>query len=164
MKVSLYVKCQPKNNVQYFGKTTKTNVHAYPGSGVVWKDMHKKYDIKDVDTMIIGEFEVGDPMLVDYALGFSAANGIVESKTWANLVPEDGLDGGPRNFGNQHAKGHKHSEDAIAKISEASRNQQWTQARKDNISKAKMGHTVSSDTRDKISKKDYWTKTCYYCW
>jgi len=149
--VSLYIKCQPKNNVQYFGKTIN-DPYLYSGSGVVWKDMHKKHNIKDVVTMVVGQFDENDPMLVEYALGFSAANGIVDSKAWANLVPEDGLDGGPRKYGNQHAKGYKHTQEALDKIAEASRNHVWSQERKDSISKAKMGHSVSKETRDKLSK------------
>jgi len=91
--ISLYVKIQPKNNLQYFGKTS-SNPFVYKGSGKVWTDSHKKYLWADVQTMVIAKFEHDDPMLVDFALGFSAANDIVLDKGWANLRPENGLDGG----------------------------------------------------------------------
>jgi len=91
--IYLYVKLQPANGVQYFGKT-KNDPFKYRGSGKVWKDIHKKYMWEDVQTIIIGQFLKDDPMLVEFALGFSAANDIVMSKQWANLRPENGLDGG----------------------------------------------------------------------
>jgi len=152
MKVSLYVKCQPKNGVQYFGKTISENVCSYSGSGVVWKDIHKKYNIKDVETMIVGEFDENDPMLVEYALGFSAANNIVESNEWANLMVENGLDGGPRNFGNKHAKGYKHTNEAKEKITNAGK-RPCSDITKDKIGKANKGNFHSDETKKLISKR-----------
>ncbi len=97
-KIKLYIKCQTKNNIQYFGKTIQ-EPFKYKGSGKVWKDIHKKYSYNDVATMVLAEYSEDDPMLIEYALGFSAANNIVVSSTWANLIPEDGKGGGPRMYG-----------------------------------------------------------------
>jgi len=79
--------------MQYFGKTGN-DPFSYKGSGKYWKrhlSTHGDY----VNTIIIGYFEESDRMLVDYALGFSAANNIVLSQQWANLQAENGLDGNP---------------------------------------------------------------------
>ena len=92
-KVKLYVKYHPISNIQYFGKTIQENVKRYRGSGTRWNNILEKYGHNNVQTMIVGEFDEDDPCLVDFALGFSAANDIVNSEWWANLTIETGLDG-----------------------------------------------------------------------
>ncbi len=88
-------------------------------------------------------------MLVDYALGFSAANGIVESNEWANLIPETGL-------GGTWVKGMVHSKESIAKSqatkkanggSSGERNPRW-------------GVTLEEETKNQISEslKEYYSE------
>ncbi len=86
--VKLYVKCHNVTNLQYFGRTIKEDVEKYKGSGVYWGNHLNKHGC-DISNFIVGEFEENDPYLVEFALGFSAANNIVASDEWANLIVED---------------------------------------------------------------------------
>ncbi len=86
----LYIKTSDRG-LQYFGKTIK-DPHKYKGSGNHWVNHLKKHN-PEVQTMVTGEYEDNDPMLIEHALGFSAANDIVLSQDWANIIPEHGLDG-----------------------------------------------------------------------
>jgi len=79
--------------VKYFGKTTMPNAHSYPGSGVIWKKRIKKYGKKNIKTLWVSEWFYDAESLVEFALKFSEDNNIVESKEWANYIPENGLDG-----------------------------------------------------------------------
>jgi len=92
MKIKLYIKIHNKTGLQYFGKT-KNSLEKYHGSGKYWSRYLKKHG-NDVTTICVGEFEENDPMLIEFSLGFSASNDIVNSEKWANLKPENGLDGG----------------------------------------------------------------------
>lgn len=94
----LYVKTHNITGLKYFGKTTKSNPHAYKGSGDYWLK-HLKIHGKDISTEIIGLFEDKDEC-VKAALKFSEDNNIVNAlnedgkKVWANQIIENGLDGG----------------------------------------------------------------------
>jgi hypothetical protein len=96
MKIKLYVKCHKQTGLQYFGKTIR-EVEDYNGSGVYWNRHLDKHGV-ELYSMTIGEFDENDPMLIEFALGFSAANDIVLSKDWANLKPESGIDGGDSGY------------------------------------------------------------------
>lgn len=87
----LYVKCHNKTGLKYFGKTTK-DPYTYAGSGKHWK-RHIKLHGNDVRTEWAQLFQ-DKSALMEFALKFSAEHNIVESKDWANLQPENGLDGG----------------------------------------------------------------------
>ena len=87
----LYIKQHNQTGLKYFGKTTG-NPLKYKGSGVHWIRHIKKHG-NDVTTIWCQLFTEKE-LLVEYALTFSNENNIVESKEWANLIPESGLDGG----------------------------------------------------------------------
>jgi hypothetical protein len=88
----LYIKQHNKTGLKYFGKTTE-DPYTYTGSGLHWKNHLRKHG-NDVSTIWVKEFT--DPTkLSEYALNFSKENDIVESKEWANLIPENGFDGAP---------------------------------------------------------------------
>ena len=93
MIVYLYVKRHNVTGLLYFGKTTK-NPLKYNGSGKYWKN-HLSQHGKDVETLVVWEFEHDDPSLVEFAEGFSETYNIVKSSEWANLIVENGLDGAP---------------------------------------------------------------------
>ena len=104
----LYIKQHKLTGLKYFGKTTK-NPYRYNGSGKYWV-RHLKVHGNEVDTIWTQLFE--DRLeLMSYALTFSVENNIVESKEWANFIPENGLDGG--------VHGHSVSSETRNKISEA---------------------------------------------
>jgi len=88
----LYIKQHKITGLKYFGKTTK-NPLLYLGSGKHWKRHIKKHGEKNVETVWYQLFTNKDELL-EYALNFSKENNIVDSKEWANLKEENGLDGG----------------------------------------------------------------------
>ena len=88
--IYLYIKTHNTTGLKYFGKTTKTDYHKYKGSGTYWLKHIKKHGY-DVTTELVGVFNTDD--VRDYAVKFSIDNNIVESKEWANLEIETGLDG-----------------------------------------------------------------------
>ena len=67
-------------------------LYRYRGSGKYWLRHIKKYGY-NVETKIVGVFENIDEA-TEFALKFSRDNNIVESKEWANLMEENGRDGG----------------------------------------------------------------------
>lgn len=91
MPTRLYIKrC---HGVLYFGKTTQ-DPYDYTGSGVHWSAIVAKYGKASVETLWVSDAYSDPDTLQDIALGFSRENLIVESAQWANLIPENGLNGG----------------------------------------------------------------------
>lgn len=88
----LYIKKHTKTGLLYFGKTTK-NPENYVGSGLHWKRHIYKHGIEFVETIWFCLF-LDEESIVDFALQFSLENNITESESWANLQPENGIDGG----------------------------------------------------------------------
>ena len=87
----LYIKQHTKTGLKYFGKTTK-NPLRYLGSGKYWQRHLKKHGAH-VNTLWCHLY-FDKETLVEEALAFSTAHNISESKDWANLKSENGLDGG----------------------------------------------------------------------
>ena len=91
-KTILYVKTHNITGLKYFGKTTCKDPFEYRGSGKYWSRHIRKYGY-DVTTEILGIFK--DRIWLQlFSYEFSFINNIVESKDWANLKEENGLDGG----------------------------------------------------------------------
>jgi hypothetical protein len=88
----LYIKKHTITGLKYFGKTTKEDPIAYLGSGIHWKRHIKKHG-EFIETIWYQLF-TDEKLLTDYATKFSKENNITESKEWANLKDENGLDGG----------------------------------------------------------------------
>ena len=88
----LYVK--ELAGILYFGKSTKSNILTYPGSGKVWKDRIKKYGVDNVKTVWVSEWFTDPDDLQDFAILFSELHDIVISDKWDNLRSENGLAGG----------------------------------------------------------------------
>lgn len=93
----LYVKRHKKTDLKYFGKTTRKNLESYNGSGKYWK-RHLNQHGEDVETIWASEEFHDAEDLTDFALLFSELFDIVNSDQWANLVPENGIDGAPRGY------------------------------------------------------------------
>lgn len=87
----LYIKQHNDTGLKYFGKTT-SDPEKYKGSGLYWNS-HLKIHGNNVSTIWYKRF-YDKKSLNEYALAFSKENNIVESAEWANLKPENGLDGG----------------------------------------------------------------------
>lgn len=148
----LYVKTHNITGLKYFGKTTKSNPHAYKGSGDYWLK-HLKIHGKDISTEIIGFFEDKDEC-VKTALKFSEDNNIVNAlnedgkKVWANQIIENGLDGGDTGRTNYSPT----TDDTKKKISESNKGRvAWNAGLKG----ANPGNTRSrtQEQKDKISQK-----------
>lgn len=88
----LYIKQCPHCGLKYFGKTTNNKIEKYPGSGKVWSRHLKKHRVKPVHLWSSDWYY--DTSITRFALKFSRINKIVESKFWANIKDETGLDGG----------------------------------------------------------------------
>lgn len=87
----LYVKTHNITGLKYFGKTIKDPIK-YKGSGKRWINHIHKHGY-DVTTEIIGYYTI-EAECINAALQFSTQNNIVESTEWANLMPENGINGG----------------------------------------------------------------------
>ena len=88
----LYIK--ELSGVKYFGKTFLNDVEKYTGSGKIWRDRIKKYGKENIKTLWVSDWYYDPAELQEVALLFSKENKIVESKEWANMHPENGLNGG----------------------------------------------------------------------
>ena len=108
MTIYLYIKQCTHCELKYFGKTTK-NPYSYKGSGKYWLRHLKSHGVKP-ETLEIYTFD-NENEAKTFALMFSEYNCIVESKLWANLKPENALDG--------FTPGVKHSFETKEKISKS---------------------------------------------
>ena len=120
----LYIKQHSISGLKYFGKTTK-DPYKYKGSGVYWTRHIKNHGKEHIVTLWVSELYY-DTSIVEHALQFSKKNNIVKSKEWANLEPENGLNGGTpgKILSNEHRskiaktlKGKVYSNETKAKMS-----------------------------------------------
>lgn len=87
----LYIKTHNITGLKYFGKTIKDPLK-YKGSGKYWTNHIQKHGY-NVTTEIIGYYTI-ESECISAARQFSKQNNIVESADWANLMPENGINGG----------------------------------------------------------------------
>jgi len=99
-KVCLYIATHNKTGMKYFGKTTRYFTQEdlqkyYHGSGVKWNEHLIEFG-DDVTMKVYGIYSL-DEKAKDYvkpvALEYSEKHSIVESRGFANRMPEDGLQG-----------------------------------------------------------------------
>jgi hypothetical protein len=138
----LYIKQHSVTGLKYFGKTTN-DPYTYNGSGTYWKYHIKKHGKDHIETLWVSEPFIDSTLISEYALTFSKDNNIVESKNWANLIEENGLDGG--------VTGSCRSEESKTKIGDAHRGKTISEETKHRVSVANIGKTRSPETRSKIS-------------
>ncbi len=105
----LYIKQHTETGKLYFGKTARTNVERYNGSGIHWGRHISAHGKDKVATLWYCLFTEID-LLVDTALAMSEIMNITESGDWLNFKPESGLDGGSFEGFNGWA-GKKHSDE-----------------------------------------------------
>ena len=132
MTTFIYIKTHNITGLKYFGKTNKTDICLYEGSGKYWKNHIKKHGY-NCRTKVVRTFTNMEDCRW-WCMKFSIINNIVESNDWANLIMENGLDG--------WVKGVKRSEETKRKMSMAK--------------KGKMGNHLkkhTEDTKRKISEK-----------
>lgn len=161
----LYIKQHSITGLLYFGCTTRRNINTYAGSGKYWSRHIRKHGRKFVKTLLcIGPY-TDQTQLFNLATWMSSELDIVNSDRWANLTVEDGMGGGPR-------KGFKHSEESKQKMSIAATGRIVTEEQRQRASIrfkemghkpsseaiekariAKLGISLSQETKDKISQK-----------
>ena len=138
----LYIKQHSITGLKYFGKTTQDPLK-YKGSGIYWTNHIKKHGRKHVINLWISEPYTDSITITEFALAFSKEHNIVESKLWANIEPENGLNGGGSN------KGISHSEESKQKMRKTKSDKHCQ-----NISigkKGKPGKPTSAETKQKQS-------------
>lgn len=141
----LYIKQHKITGKKYFGKTTKDPLD-YNGSGIYWNKHIKKHGIEHVETIWFYLFTDIDN-LVDFATRFSEWNNIVDSEEWANLMYEDGLNGGSKNrFVSEETK-------LNMSLGWKKRSPVTLETRM-KISKALTGKTLSESTIEKVKKSN----------
>lgn len=97
MIIYLYVKQHSITKLKYFGKTMKRDPFKYLGSGTRWLKHINKHGKNQVVTLDVWGFD-DEELCSRFALEFSEKHNIVDSAEWANLRPENGIDGLPANF------------------------------------------------------------------
>jgi hypothetical protein len=129
----LYIKQHTLTGKLYFGKTTLNHddMLKYIGSGSYWQH-HIEIHGKDINTIWFCLF-TNLENLVEFALSFCYLHdiGFNNQDTWANLRPENGVDG--------TTKGHKFT------------NEQNSKKGRKGINNAKYGKPLSQDIKKKIS-------------
>lgn len=91
MKIYLYVKQHELTGLKYLGKTTKSDPHKYPGSGLRWLNHLNKHGY-NYTTTILRECQDNDELKY-WGKYYSDLWDIVESNNWANLKTEEGQGG-----------------------------------------------------------------------
>lgn len=159
----LYIKQHSITGKLYFGKTSRSHeflIEEYDGSGDYWKDHIKIHGKEHIINLWYCLF-IEKKELIEFAKSFCEINiiGYGNTEIWANLIPENGIDGGS-------SKGRKR----IPNISEYGKTP-WNkgipmkQESKDKMSESKTGHIShnkgmksSQETKDKISIAKLGTK------
>ena len=140
----LYIKQHSITGLKYFGKTTKDPLK-YNGSGVHWTRHIKQHGKEHIITTWVSEPYIDSIAISEFALSFSRDNNIVESKDWANIIPENGLDGG------FNMTGRTHSTKTKQKISDAKKGKTHSIESKQKMSDIKKGKIHSIESKQKIS-------------
>ncbi len=140
--IYLYIKQHSVTGLKYFGKTRKQNPFTYNGSGTYWQNHINKHGKEHIQTIELYGFDNQD-LCTRFALKFSKDNNIVESEEWANLRPENGLDG--------ITVGTKFSETHKRKLSESSIGRAHSNKTKAKIAMSNLGQKRSETTKKKLS-------------
>ncbi len=145
----LYIKTHNTTGLKYFGKTVKDDAHKYTGSGTHWL-RHIKTHGYDVKTEIFGEYSDDDvDRLTKDAIQFSEDNQIVESKEWANLIVENGLDGVPMKISDT---------DLALDALNYTKKSEYRKQSPNNYQRAKERGLINEITSHMICCKHLWTK------
>ena len=156
----LYIKQHTKTGLMYFGKTTR-NPERYKGSGKYWLRHINQHGKEHVINLWYCLFTY-ENSLTEFATLFSEENDITNSALWANLQPENGLDGhahgvSPWNKGLIGFNAGKPSPTKGMKLGPQS------QTHKDNISKALTGKTVGFKRSRNKTTINFKTVICPHC-
>jgi len=135
----LYIKQHSITGMRYLGKTI-SDPHSYFGSGTYWRhhiNMHGKEFVK---TIWVSEIFTDALLLSEFAIFLSEELDVVNSKSWANLIIENGLDGGQDRG---HMVGKVLSEEHKQKISATSRGRKLSEETKQKMRKPKTPEHIA---------------------
>lgn len=120
--IYLYVKQHSVTGLKYFGQTKSRDPFKYKGSGSYWTRHIKKHGTNHIKTLEVWGFDDRE-MCQNFAAKFSKEHNIVESKDWANLIPETGLADGMGRPGIYNGMyGRKHTKESLKKMAENRKN------------------------------------------
>lgn len=88
----LYIKQCPHCGIKYFGKTIVEDIEKYHGSGIYWSRHLEKHGVEP--THLWNSDWYYNTSITRFALKFSKINKISQSQNWANLIDENGINGG----------------------------------------------------------------------
>lgn len=94
MKYFLYIKTHTETNMKYLGYTSSKNPHSYKGSGKYWIRHIEKYGNKTTTEILLETENLQE--IKEKGLYYSNLWDIVDSEEWANLKPETGQGGFPK--------------------------------------------------------------------
>jgi hypothetical protein len=164
--IILYLKESPFG-LKYLGKCVNVNPYKYKGSGVIWRRHINAHNISsdEIKTTILFETEDKDE-LKRMGIYYSNLWDVVNSKEFANLIPEQGDGGNTGGF----KKGIKFTDEHKKKLSEARSRQKDSperiSKRADSVSKAKKGKPLTEEHKQALKKpkdkKNNYT-TCELC-
>lgn len=172
----LYIKEHSKTGLRYFGKTTNIDeVCKYMGSGKHWKRHVNIHGKEFVKTIWVSEVFTSYEDLNEFALFFSSFFDITNSKKWANLKEETGVDGGAYLYGDDNPS---RRIDVRKKISESLKGHKGvkntgflgrmhSEETKEKIRNTHLGVKWSAERCEKMRLSDYCamrpSKTCEHC-
>lgn len=90
----LYIKRHDKTGMMYLGKTNKPDPYKYAGSGKRWQNHYKKHGKEYIKTVWVSERFTDIEALIEFSLFISEELDIVKSENFANIIPENGINGG----------------------------------------------------------------------
>ena len=127
----IYIKTCEHCGLKYLGKTINKNNY-YKGSGKYWKRHIRKHN-SIIHTSVINYFkEDEEEFCKEFCLMISKFFNIVKSNKWANLIVENGIDGGINIYkGKNLPKSHSNN------ISMGRKGMKFKDKHKKNISKGK---------------------------
>jgi hypothetical protein len=145
--------------LNYLGKSVQENIEMYSGSGKRWTQHLKKHKAKSIHVWSSDWFY--DESIKEYALNLSESLNIVDSKEWANLKPENGIDGGAQEWSEVSRKrlsetitGRKQSDEWIAKRNTKESNAKKSQSHKLRLSESKtLQKHLSRTLQTKAARK-----------
>lgn len=116
--ITIYKKTHNVTGLKYLGKTVRSDVTKYPGSGRYWTNHIRKHG-NDVTTEIL--FQSNDPTEIKrMGIYFSEKFDVVSNQEWANLVVETGEGAGC--FGERNGMyGRTHTPEVRKKLSAVAR-------------------------------------------
>jgi hypothetical protein len=141
----LYIKQCPHCGLKYFGKTIVEDIENYSGSGVYWTRHLEKHRVEPVHLWNSDWYY--DTKIKKFAGKFSQMNKIVESKQWANLAEENGIQGG--NLGTEvHKK-------AAKSIKKTLNNPEWKETKGKERSKKLSNLQNDPQWKESIGKESH---------